>query len=107
MTFTDIFYLVCLIIFIAYFIAISALAVYQTKRDKQLSARKKDSYSYWRIPESQLLFIAALGGSFAMYAAMQKYRHKTKHPKFMVGLPLIMLLQILLAAAILWLEFCW
>lgn len=47
-----------------------------------------------RTPEATLLLISLLGGSIVMYVTMQLIRHKTKHLKFMVGIPLILLLQI-------------
>ncbi len=47
-----------------------------------------------RVPEKTLLWIAALGGSPAMLAAMLIVRHKTRRPKFMLGLPAILILQI-------------
>ncbi len=53
-----------------------------------------------RIPESVLLLLGLLGGSFGMYLAMKAIRHKTLHKKFMIGLPLLMALQILLPAVI-------
>ena len=46
-----------------------------------------------RTRESTLLLLSALGGSVAMLATMLIIRHKTKHAKFMVGIPLIMILQ--------------
>lgn len=101
----DTFLLVCLAIFAVYFILISAFAVHQIKRDKKLAGVSKTSSSYWRIPESQLMLISAMGGSFAMYLAMKKYHHKTKHAKFTVGIPIIMVLQIALFGFILWLRF--
>ena len=54
--------------------------------------------SYLKIP------VAALGGSVAMYITMQTIRHKTQHPKFMIGIPAIMILQLALAAYIVWLK---
>ena len=48
----------------------------------------------WRIPEKTLLGIAAVGGSVGAYAAMQMFRHKTKKPKFYIGVPLIFAIQI-------------
>ena len=48
----------------------------------------------WRIPEATLLGIALLGGSIGSIAAMNLFRHKTKHPKFFIGLPVIFSLQI-------------
>jgi len=54
-----------------------------------------------RTPEITLLALSALGGSIAMLATMFLIRHKTKHAKFMIGIPLIILLQVALAAWIL------
>ena len=51
------------------------------------------------------MLISAIGGSVGMYLTMKKIRHKTRHPKFMVGIPVIIALQIALAAFILWLRF--
>ncbi len=52
----------------------------------------------WRIPEKTLFSIALLGGSVGSILGMQIFRHKTRHTSFIVGMPLILLLQ--LAAAI-------
>lgn len=101
----DIFLLICLAIFAVYMVIISAFGVHQVKRDKKLSGVAKTSSSYWRIPESQLMLIAAMGGSFAMYSALKKYHHKTKHAKFMIGIPVIMVLQIALLGMMIWLRF--
>ena len=46
-----------------------------------------------RIREATLLVVALIGGSFGMYYAMYKYKHKTLHKKFSIGIPLIILLQ--------------
>jgi len=54
-----------------------------------------------RVRESTLLLVAALGGSPAMLLFMLMIRHKTRKPKFMVGIPLIMLVQIA-AAVVIW-----
>ena len=50
----------------------------------------------WRVRERTLLLVAILGGSPAMYGVMKKIRHKTKHKKFMIGLPVIFFLQVAL-----------
>ena len=47
----------------------------------------------WRVKESTLLLVAALGGSPAMLLIMLLIRHKTRHIKFMLGIPLIMAVQ--------------
>lgn len=44
------------------------------------------------------MLLSALGGSLAMYVTMKKIRHKTKHKKFMIGIPVIMIIQIALIA---------
>ena len=61
----------------------------------------------WRIPESTLLLLAALGGSVSMLITMKLIRHKTRKAKFMVGIPVILALQLLLAAALLALYKDW
>ena len=53
-----------------------------------------------RTPEATLLAISAIGGSIAMLCTMLVIRHKTKHMKFMIGIPLIIILQIAAAVAL-------
>ena len=79
-----------------YFCAISFIAIVITCYDK-IAAKKRPQH---RTPEKTLLLISALGGSVAMYLTMQLIRHKTKHAKFMVGIPVILALQI--AVLVLW-----
>ncbi len=74
-----------------YFVLISLVAIILTCVDKIYAKREKR-----RIPEKTLFIIAFLGGSLFMYCTMQVIRHKTKHKRFMLGLPLIMLLQAVL-----------
>lgn len=78
-----------------YVAAISLLAVILTVHDKR-AARKQT----WRVRESTLLLVAALGGSVAMLVTMLVIRHKTKHAKFMVGIPAILAVQAGLAIAL-------
>ncbi len=47
----------------------------------------------WRVPEKTLIAAALLGGSVGAYAGMKVFRHKTRHPKFSVGLPVILAAQ--------------
>lgn len=49
----------------------------------------------WRVKEGTLFGIALLGGSIGSLIGMYKFRHKTKHPSFVYGIPLIIILQIL------------
>ena len=50
----------------------------------------------WRVPESTLLLFAALGGSAGALLGMELFRHKTKHWKFRVLVPLFLILHIAL-----------
>lgn len=73
---------------IIYFIVINLLAVALTVYDKSAARKNK-----WRISEKTLLVVSALGGGIAMLATMYAVRHKTKKMKFMIGIPLIILVQ--------------
>lgn len=53
-----------------------------------------------RIPERVLLLVAAAGGSLGVLLGMLSYHHKTRHKKFSLGVPGILLAQLLLAAAV-------
>ena len=72
-----------------YLITINAAAFLLMLADKNL-ARKK----LWRIPELWLMTPAVLGGSFGATAGMIVFRHKTKHTKFSIGLPVIFLIHL-------------
>jgi uncharacterized membrane protein YsdA (DUF1294 family) len=74
---------------------INTLAFYAAWEDKR-RARKKQ----WRIPERRLLLLAAFGGSVGLYAGFRLFRHKINHPKFMIGVPLILLLQLAVGVAL-------
>ena len=76
---------------IFYLILINAAALLLMFADKQ-RARKK----LWRIPEAILLFCAVIGGSVGALLGMSLARHKTRHLKFSLGLPVILILQVLL-----------
>lgn len=58
----------------------------------------------WRIPERTLILLAAIGGSVGALSAMYTVRHKTKHNKFRIGVPAILIVQIVLAY-IVWMQF--
>ena len=73
-----------------YLTLINALAFSLMLADKH-RARKKQ----WRIPEAVLMTTAALGGSLGALLGMYTVRHKTRHPKFTIGIPLILALQLL------------
>lgn len=53
----------------------------------------------WRIPERTLFLFALFLGSIGIWAGMYVFRHKTKHLKFVVGIPAIILVQLCLVVA--------
>ena len=63
----------------------------------KLKAKK----NLWRIPEATLFTVAILGGSIGSLLGMYAVRHKTKHLKFTIGMPLIFALQVMVAVLIL------
>lgn len=66
-----------------YLFGINFLAFLLYGIDKYRAIKNK-----WRIPESTLLGVAAVGGAVGAWAAMQLFRHKTKHWYFNVLVPI-------------------
>lgn len=75
-----------------YFATVSIVAVGVCVYDK-IAAKTLPRH---RVPETVLLFLSMIGGSAAMLLAMLIIRHKTKHKKFMIGIPLILAMQLAL-----------
>lgn len=75
-------------VLLLWFLCISAVSVFVTVLDK-CNARAHRR----RVPENTLMLLSALGGSVAMYVTMRLIRHKTRHKKFMLGIPCIFVLQ--------------
>ena len=71
------------------------VGIFITIRDKRSAEGSK-----WRIKESTLLLISALGGSVGMLLTMRKIRHKTQKNKFMIGIPVIIVVQVAIIAVI-------
>ena len=78
-----------------YLLIVNAAGFFSMLADK-LYAKKK----LWRIPEATLLLIAAIGGSIGSLLGMYTVRHKTKHLKFTIGVPLILAVQMILILCI-------
>lgn len=78
-----------------FIVLISVVSVMLTVYDKVASMAKK-----WRIPEKVLMMFAFFGGATAMYITMQIIRHKTKHKKFMIGLPVFIVIHLALTVYI-------
>lgn len=73
-----------------YLISINILGIILTIYDKIASKKFRKN----RIRENVLLLIGVLCGAISMYITMKLIRHKTRHKKFMIGLPIILILQI-------------
>lgn len=76
---------------IFYILIINLISSLLTVIDKRKAVRNK-----WRITEGALLLAGFQGGAFGEYVTMKKIRHKTRHKKFMIGLPLILFLHVIL-----------
>lgn len=76
-------------IFIAYYVAISLVTFFVTISDKYRA--KKGEY---RVSEATLFVLAFLGGGLSEYLTMLLIRHKTLHKRFMIGLPVIIILHL-------------
>ena len=86
--------------FYAYLFLINAVGFAIMHIDKEKARDNR-----WRIPERTLMLIALLGGSVGAFLGMKLFRHKTKHLKFSLGIPLILAVQIVLAVLLgIWLQ---
>lgn len=78
-------------VLIPYLIIINAISCILMLVDKY-----KAKKNLWRIPEATLMGFAAAGGSVGALAGMYLVRHKTKHLKFTVGIPIFLFIHILI-----------
>lgn len=80
---------------IIYLVIINVItfAVYALDKWKAKNAK-------WRIRESTLLGLAAIGGSIGALLAMKVWHHKTLHNQFRYGVPLILVAQIAIGITI-------
>lgn len=78
--------------FSVYLLAVNIWAFALMGIDKRRSRRAE-----WRIPERRLFASAVLGGGIGAICGMRVFRHKTKHASFLVGMPLILVAQLVLA----------
>ena len=56
----------------------------------------------WRIPERTLFLLALMGGGIGAFLGMKVFHHKTMHKQFVIGIPVIMLIQAVLLGWYLW-----
>ena len=72
-----------------YLEAVNLLALALMGVDKHRARKGK-----WRIPEAVLILSAVIGGGIGALAGMFLFHHKTRKPKFTVGIPVILAMQI-------------
>lgn len=75
-------------LFAVYFIVVNAVGFIMSAVDKSAAKRHE-----WRVPEKDLFAVSFLGGAVGTLISMLLFRHKTKHKRFMIGIPLIILAQ--------------
>ena len=78
-------------IFAAYAVIVNLTGFVMFGCDKHFAVNHE-----WRISEASLIGIAVTGGSAGAIAGMLFFHHKTKHTKFCIGLPVILMIQIIL-----------
>ena len=85
------------LVFFAYIALVSLCSIVVCIYDKKISKRNNVKL---RIPEKSLFIWSAAGGSLVMFITMKLIRHKTKHLSFMIGIPVIFILQVALMYAL-------
>lgn len=75
-------------VFIIFILLVNGIAIILMKRDKEYAQKGER-----RISEATFMIVALVGGSLGIYYAMFKYKHKTLHNKFSIGVPAIIVLQ--------------
>ncbi len=86
-------------IFLFYLLILNIFAYILMFADKRKAIKNK-----WRIPERVLILSALLGGSVGALLGMYVFHHKTQKNKFRIGIPAILILQILIALALICLR---
>lgn len=76
-------------VFTYYIIFINSISFLTIYIDKKKAIKKK-----WRIKESTLIFLSVIGGSLGTYIGMYTFKHKIRHLKFNLGIPIIILFQL-------------
>lgn len=81
-----------IILLIVYLVIINIAGFALMGNDKQRAIKQE-----WRIPEKTFFIVSIVGGSVGTLIGMYTFRHKTKHWYFVVFIPVIMVVQIILA----------
>lgn len=73
-----------------YILIANIIGFYLMWKDKQKAKQRA-----YRIPERTFWLLAILGGSIGIYIGMQTFRHKTKHKSFTIGIPVLIVVNII------------
>jgi len=84
-----------LYILLGYLIVINSYAYILMGIDKSYARKQKR-----RVPEKQLFLVSAIGGAAGSWLGMRSFRHKTKHHSFTIGIPMLLLTNIIVIVAI-------
>lgn len=76
-------------VLIIYIILVNIYGIYIMYVDKKRAKEKK-----WRVPEIKMFLVAVFLGSVGIILGMKFFRHKTKHFKFVYGMPLVLFIQV-------------
>ncbi len=79
-------------IFIIYFVVINIIGFLAMWWDKRMARKNR-----WRVSEQTLMSIAICFGAMGIMLGMRSFNHKTRHPKFTVGVPLIFVFELIAA----------
>ncbi len=74
---------------ILYLIVINLISAIICITDKRRAIK-----GLWRISEKTFFLLALFGGGVGLYITMRAIHHKTNHKRFMIGIPIIIILQI-------------
>ncbi len=84
-------------VLLLYLLIINAAGCLLMLLDKRRAIKNR-----WRIPEATLMGVAAVGGSLGVLLGMRLFRHKTRHPKFYLGVPALLVLHLALLGWLIW-----
>lgn len=82
---------------VSYLVIVNLLGFWMCLSDKRRAVK-----NLWRIPERRFFLTAVLGGGPGVLAGMYTFRHKTRHRTFTVGIPLIVIVELILILAYIW-----